>query len=189
MKGLPWLIFLFGGGYLLATELGLTGSPALFTGSPVEIDTEEYRVSFSRRGRVDDWYVVSGGDRKRDRDHPAQVWLVATRLSDARSIERQYPDLRKCKSPGAKKLDKRTHLMAIVASDSPVRATLGRAVDRSKKLGFMRTCAHLTGTKLKLKSVRFRDSGDDAPVEFHVADGDFYFVDSAELATCNSVPE
>jgi hypothetical protein len=64
------LVVLVGGTYLVATEMGVTSSAPLFTGETVEVDTEAFHVSFSRRGSISGWFLVSGGDSERLENNP-----------------------------------------------------------------------------------------------------------------------
>jgi hypothetical protein len=183
---------LFGGAYLLVSELWLGGPAARVDGSSVELATDDFDVRFSRGSPFSESYMVFGGYNKQLKNAFFHVSLAGLPVTSARSIHRSYPDFHMCKSPGAKQAQQLTRDMNFVAADASAKGALIDVVDLHEKRigsGGERTCVTVSGSELSLESVRGRQVEEDVTSDIRrtLGNSKYYLAESAEVADCQSL--
>jgi len=145
-------------------SLDLRSTGTRIEGRSVILSTAQLEAHFSQVGRVEESYMLFGGDSHQRRNQLSHAVLAGLAIPYARSIAARYPDFHLCKSRGAPESQRLVESMNIVALDRSTRATLIEALalfeDRLQS-GGERTCLHLHGSQLILDSVYVSENGED----------------------------
>jgi hypothetical protein len=180
---------LIGAAYLLVGETWIAGSAARVDGNSVEVETDDFRVEFSRGNSLSDSFMIFGGNQQNLTNRIDHVHLAGLPIRHARSIRSQYPDFHMCKSPGAKQAQSLTEDFSFVAATSSVKQTLMDVVDHhadNLRADGERTCVRVRGARLSLESIHLKENGMDitSDVRPTMASTRFFLAEEAELADC-----
>lgn len=137
-------------------------------GREVIVTTDDLEARFRRAERLDEAFMVFGGNREQPRNSITHATLAGLGLAEARSIHRDHPDFHRCDSPGAARAKPWVETWSFVAADGSARTRLADAVDRHAEAlreDGERTCVQVHGARLELESLRLAPEGRDVTGE------------------------
>ena len=129
------------------------------SGDDLIVTTDDLEARFHRTGSLSDSYMVFGGTAVRFQNSFTDVMLVTLDMSEARELQKSYPDFHRCGSPGDA-----VQTTYFVAANPAARDQLSGVLelhDMRQRSGGDRTCLSVRGDRLRLAAVKTRLDGTD----------------------------
>lgn len=169
-KLLLLLVLAAAGGWVYTNGIHLTpGVDTRVEGRKVVLDSADVEVRYSQLGRVDETWMLFGGDATQRKNSPIHASLAGLPIVSARAIGARHSDFHLCRSPGADDAKRLTESLSFVAADGAALAGLQEAhalFEERLRSGGERTCVTVSGAQLLLDSVRLTHDDQDITGSF-----------------------
>ncbi len=189
------LIFVLavGGGYLLIDKVGVSpfGGPQV-SAREVVVETQQFRVRFTKLGSFSDSFMVFGGNADRVTNSTTDATMATLAMRHAELIHLTYPDFHRCASPGAAQAQRLTETSHFIGVGRSAKRTLAKAVklhgERVRGNG-ERTCLSVSGAQLVFDSIALKHDGRDMTSELGrtFETGTYYLAERVEIPSCEAL--